>query len=167
MGLPPYGPEPYASANSATPAWLLAKRVSTISEAIHGCKHLFRKKARFLVSVPWGCFLEALVFTGVIFKIKMPTRGRHFFRRLGPEVPSWFRGYSSSSSSSSKKVKSSSSSSTSPRSLNAWRVRHSIITHTKTDITRPASTRMPTPANDSKKKCYSDSMLMTIFLSFR
>ena len=27
--------------------------------------------------------------------------------------------------------------------------------------------RMPTPANDSKKKWYSDSMLMTIFLSFR
>ena len=22
MGLPPYGPEPYASANSATPAWI-------------------------------------------------------------------------------------------------------------------------------------------------
>ena len=114
-----------------------------------------------------GSRARELYPSGAFLKIKMPTRGRHFFRRLGPEVPSWLRDYSSSSSSSSKKVKSSSSSSTSPRSLNVWRVRHSIITHTKTEITRPASTRMPTPANDSKKKWYSDSMLMTIFLSFR
>lgn len=36
MGLPPYGPEPYASANSATPAQLgfLSKRVNMIPQLI-------------------------------------------------------------------------------------------------------------------------------------
>ena len=62
MGLPPYGPEPYASANSATPAWLLAKRVSTISEAIQGCKHLFRKSEIF------GFGAMGLLFGGARFR---------------------------------------------------------------------------------------------------
>ncbi len=40
MGLPPYGPEPYASANSATPAHscFLAKRLSILAEYPIECK---------------------------------------------------------------------------------------------------------------------------------
>lgn len=128
----------------------------------------FFEKARFLVSAPWVAAFWALVFVGVIFKIKMPTRGRHFFQRLrvrgarlvrrllvlvvivieeGEIVVIVFD-----------------LAAVFERLAGAPLHNHA---HQNSEITRPASTRMPTPANDSKKKWYSDSMLMTIFLSFR